>query len=353
MSNQLRKILEKQPVETSAPCRIDMGGTLDIPIFYYYLRDLNPCTFNIALELRTRVRLMPFTNGLIKISSHGFKDAEFPADTAPFDHPLGLICATAAYFNAAGVHIQIESKSPPRSALGGSSSATVALVAAFLSLSQQHLRADNVLNRRKIALLAYNIEETVAGVPCGIQDQLAAAYGGVNAWYLRANPEKSEFSKKVAVKKYFHKKLEQHLLLAYCGVPHESKDINGQWVRQFLAGNYRRHWAEIIDCTQSFVEAISKKDFKLAVSCLNRETELRREMTSEVLDGVGQALVSTAVRHECGARFTGAGGGGCIWALGQPEDIDRLKKVWEETLSSTDDGCLLDVNIDSRGVIIH
>jgi len=353
MSNQLKKVLEAQPVETSAPCRIDMGGTLDIPTFFYPLRHLNPCTFNIALGLRTRVRLKPYTNGLIKISSRGFNDVEFPADTAPFDHPLGLICATAAYFNVGGVHIQIESKSPPRSALGGSSSATVALVAAFLSLRNQHLKADKVLNRRKITMLAYTLEQTAAGVPCGIQDQLAAAYGGVNAWYLRADPEKSEFSRKVAVKKQFHKIFEQHLLLAYCGVPHESKDINGQWVKQFLAGNYRRHWAEIIDCTQSFVEAISRQDVKLAVACMNREMSLRREMTPEVLNDVGEALVNMAVKNGCGARFTGAGGGGCIWALGAAENIDRLKKVWDETLSITDGGCLLDVNIDSRGVVVH
>ena len=353
MSNKLRNILETQPVEASAPCRIDMGGTLDIPIFYYPLRHLSPCTFNIALALRTRVRLLPYSKNMVKISSDGFDDSEFPLAGAPFSHPLGLMFATAAYFNAGGVHIQIESKSPPRSALGGSSSATVALVAALLSLRKKHLKADNILKRRKISLLAYKIEETVAGVPCGIQDQLAAAYGGVNAWYWQANPEKFVFSKKVAVKKYFHKKLERHLLLAYCGVPHESKDVNGQWVRQFLAGNYRRHWAEIIDCTKSFVDAIAKQDFKLTVSCMNREMDLRRKMTPEVLNEVGEALVDMAVKNDCGARFTGAGGGGCIWALGDIENIDRLKKVWEETLSSTNDGCLLDVKIDSRGVIIH
>ena len=153
MSNKLRKLLETQPIEASAPCRIDMGGTLDIPIFYYPLRYLSPCTFNIALEHRTRVRLLPYTGNLVKISSAGFEDAEFPQDSAPFNHPLGLMFATAAYFNAGGVHIEIESASPPRSALGGSSSATVALVAAFLRSNQQDLKKRNVLNRRKIALL--------------------------------------------------------------------------------------------------------------------------------------------------------------------------------------------------------
>jgi D-glycero-alpha-D-manno-heptose-7-phosphate kinase len=121
MDKQLRKILESEPIEASAPCRIDMGGTLDISTFSYPLRHLAPCTFNIALGLRTRVRLQPYARGQIKISSRGFKDAQFPVEVAPFDHPLGLMFATAAYFNARGIHIEIESQSPPRSALGGSS----------------------------------------------------------------------------------------------------------------------------------------------------------------------------------------------------------------------------------------
>jgi D-glycero-alpha-D-manno-heptose-7-phosphate kinase len=353
MADTIRQLLESETIEASAPCRIDMGGTLDIPIFYYPLRHLSPCTFNIALALRTRVRILPYARDMVRISSGGIDDAEFRRGSTPFKHSLGLMFATAAYFNAGGVHIEIESSSPPRSALGGSSAATVALVAAFLKLIRQHSEKDNAPNRRKIALLAYKIEETVAGVPCGIQDQLAAAFGGVNVWHLQADPERSVFKKKVMVNKSFYKKFEEHLLLAYCGVPHESKDINGQWVRQFLAGNYRSHWTEIIECTQIFVDAIAGRDFRQAVSCMRREMNLRREMTPEVLNDVGEALVDMAEKNDCGARFTGAGGGGCIWALGCTENIDRLKKVWEETLSTTEEGRLLDAKIDSRGVIIN
>jgi D-glycero-alpha-D-manno-heptose-7-phosphate kinase len=104
-----------------------MGGTLDIDTFRFPLHHFSPCTFNIALNLRTRVCLLPYRAGMVKVSSKGFKAAEYPFDQAPFDHPLGLIFAIAAYFRAEGVHIVIESSSPPRSALGGSSAAAVAL----------------------------------------------------------------------------------------------------------------------------------------------------------------------------------------------------------------------------------
>jgi D-glycero-alpha-D-manno-heptose-7-phosphate kinase len=353
MPDKLRKLLESAPIETSAPCRIDMGGTLDIPTFYYPLRHLDPCTFNIALGLRTRVRLLPYTKGVIKISSRGFKDAEYPADAAPFDHPLGLMFATATYFNAGGVHIDIESGSPPRSALGGSSVAAVALVAALATVFQRGGESDNNINRRLIALLAYKLEETVAGVPCGSQDQLAAAYGGVHVWYWKDRPDRSHFKRIVAVKKEYHKELERRLLLAYCGKPHVSKDINGRWIQQFFAGKNRVVWKEIIDQTRQFAAALTDRNYSQAVVHMNRETALRRAMTPDVLDNVGVRLVESALQNGCGARFTGAGGGGCIWALGESENVDRLRPLWEESLSTRKEARLLDAKIDTAGVCIH
>jgi len=350
----IRSILERRHVEASAPCRIDMGGTLDISTFYYPLRHFSPCTFNMAVNLKTRVRLFPHDRGMVKVSSRGFKSAEYPFNKAPFDHPLGLMFAIAAYFGAQGVHINIDSSSPPRSALGGSSAAAVALVGALLNIAPGHVKQADALNfsRRKAAILAYVLESSVAGVPCGLQDQLAAAYGGANAWYWRSDIEGPLFRKKVVVRKEFHKNLEQHIVLAYCGIPHESKNINRKWVKQFLSGKSYELWAEIVVCTQKFIDALAKKNFGDASAAMNAEMDIRRKMTPDVLDEMGVKLVDSAVENNCGARFTGAGGGGCIWAIGEIEDMRRLRGIWEEILSIRRGACLLDVKIDSQGLMV-
>lgn len=315
-----------------------MGGTSDIRTFYYPLRHLNPCTFNISIDLRTRVRVSDYHKEMIRVSSKGFDSAEFPADTAPFDHPLGLMFAAAAYFRASGVHIEIESESPPRSALGGSSVAAVALIAAFSKLLNFDISPLN------IAVLAHAIEESVAGVPCGMQDQLAAVYGGINAWYWSAKPDAPVFERKsIGVNA-----LQNKLLLAYCGIPHVSADINGRWVKGFLSGRYRSHWAEIIRCTHQFIEAVQAENITAAADAVNREVSIRQEMTPDVLDEMGEKLADAAVRENCAARFTGAGGGGCVWAIG--ENIDRLKPVWEKILSERAEACLLPVRIASQGL---
>jgi D-glycero-alpha-D-manno-heptose-7-phosphate kinase len=352
MTNNFQHILEKKPIEASAPCRIDMGGTLDIRTFYYPLRHLSPCTFNIAVDLRTRVRLLPYHDDLIKISSKGFESAEFPMSRAPFAHPLGLMFAIAAYFNAQNIHVQIESQSPPRGAMGGSSAAAVALIAAFSKLMQQSA-SKKPLTRPQTAILAHGLEESVAGVPCGFQDQLAAIYGGVNAWIWPVSVEKPQFRKKMVLRKEFHKNFERHVLLAYCGKPHESRDINSRWVQQFLSGKFRDLWSEIVFCTRQFVAAVSERDYIQAAALMKQETGIRKKMTPDVLDATGDQLVAAAVAGNCGARFTGAGGGGCIWALGEVKHIDRLKPVWEDILSTENEGQLLDMKVDSRGLVVH
>ena len=328
-----------------------MGGTLDISTFNYPLRHLAPCTFNIAVGLRTSVRVASYEPGMVKVSSRGFKSAVFPLVQAPFDHPLGLMFATASYFNADGIHIDINSTSPPRSALGGSSAAGIALVAALLKVMVP-AAGGKAFTKAQTVQLAHGIEESVAGVPCGSQDHLAAIFGGVNAWYWTGNIQRPLFRKKTVVPKSRFKQLEKRLLLAYCGIPHKSKNINGKWVHEFLAGNHRERWAEIITCTQQFIEKLSSGNLNAAVSLMNRETAIRREMTPDVLDNIGKKLVERAIEKECGARFTGAGGGGCIWALGEPGKIEKLRGSWEGILATSKDGVLLDASIDSDGLLV-
>jgi len=344
----LKKHLESSPVKASAACRIDCGGTLDIKTFYYPLRHLSPCTFNIALDMKTQVRLLPYSAGQIKVSSRGFRPEVYPADNAPFSGPLGLIFAIAAYFRVDGVHIEILSESPPRSALGGSSTAAVALIGAM----SDALTGDDTprMSTRQIVLLAHAIEEAVAGIPCGLQDQLAAAYGGVHAWYWPGAPSDPPFKKTEVLKKEDYATLETHILLAYCGVPHESQDINSKWIDHFVRGKARRFWPEIVSCTNEFVRAMTAKDWDAAVRAMNKEVEIRRKMTPEVFDEKGEALLKSALAHDCGARFTGSGGGGCIWALGREENIRMLSHEWADILSTKEGAKLLDARVDPNGL---
>jgi len=353
MYKSVRKYLEDNgPIEASAPVRVDLGGTLDISTLHYPLRHLNPLTFNAAVGLRTRIRLQPFADGRVKVSSRGFAEADFEADSVPFDHPLGLMFAVAGYFALTGVHIDIQSTSPPRSALGGSSSAAVALVAACADLLLATGQPAG-LNRRQAAGLAHHVEAGVAGVPCGLQDQLAAAFGGIHAWHWQAGPGGTEYKREALLVDDGIDWFEKRALLAYCGQPHESRNINSRWITQFLEARTRSAWAEIVNCTVGFVDAMKKSDAAGAAIWMNREAAIRSQMTPDVLDDLGTRLCAAARESGCGARFTGAGGGGCVWAFGRQADIEKLKPVWAAAVATVASAALLDFTVDSQGMRVN
>ncbi len=342
-------LLEGHPIDASAPCRIDFGGTLDISSFHYPLRRLAPSTVNIALDRRTTVHLHPHPGNRVRISSAGLAEAEYTPSTAPYDHPLGLMFALADYFHVSGAHIDIQSASPPRSGLGGSSVAAVALIAAFSKVLMA--MGKKGISRDRMVLLAHAIEQGVAGVPCGLQDQLAAAFGGINAWTWPADPGMPPFAGHPLLAGEALHRLDRHLLVAYLGVTHISKDVNSTWVRQFISGDRRENWHEIVRLTRDFAGAIARWDMQAAAEAMNRETAIRKAMTPQVLDLMGDRLTAAALNAGCGARFTGAGGGGCLWAIGAADDMAALKPVWENLLSERPTAGLLSCGVDANGVM--
>jgi D-glycero-alpha-D-manno-heptose-7-phosphate kinase len=341
----LKPTLENRSIQTSVPCRIDLGGTLDIATFYLPMAALNPSTVNIALDLRTHVTLTPWTQDRVKISSTGFESVEIQRRNASFDHAMGLMSAIVTYFDVHGVHVHIHSTSPPKSALGGSSCAAVALIAAF------YLAMEKDLDPEHICWLAHHLEASVAGVPCGTQDQTAAAFGGVNLWEWTFGRTGPAFVRQPVCRTLEHiEELNDHILVAYCGIPHVSKDINGQWVKSFVKGDSRRAFERVAGLTRAFAGALKEKNFSLAGQLMNKETRIRSEITPQVLDKTGKKLFERAVAFKCGARFTGAGGGGCLWAVGEKEFIQSLSAEWKMILDRVDGAQLLNTRIDPQGI---
>jgi len=347
----IRQLIAQCRVQASAPCRIDMGGTLDIAPFYVPLQTAAPCTVNLALNMRTRVELQAIDGDEIRISSRGFATAAFPPAAAPFLHPLGLFFAIAAHFDVRGLHIRIESASPPRSALGGSSVAAVALVGALARCREK--AGGPGLTRDQIVRRAHLIEEAVAGVPCGMQDHLAAAYGGLNTWHWVVAADGLTVERTPGLVDMAPAELAAHILVAYVGVPHVSHDVNGRWVRDFLSGAQRTRWVQIAECVRTFAGALDAGRWREAADAMNRETALRREMTPEVLEPMGDALVAAAAARGCGARFTGAGAGGCLWALGERETIAALRSDWERLLAQHPQAALLPSQPDYAGLQVE
>ena len=373
MSNSLQNLLADHRVTASAPCRIDSGGTWDIKAMALPLQGIKPTTVNIALNLRTFVVLSPYKDGWVKISSQGFPRGEvFNKDQLPFDSAFGLFFAAISHFGFHGLEVLISSQSPVKSALGGSSTAMVALVKALSKVS--FMLGGKKLSRKEILYLSYHLEDGISGGNCGLQDQAAAVFGGVNQWKWcygnsivrlrglsapsslpkgsrpRGSRQAYPFKRNSLLDRKGQKELSRHLLVAYSGKSHISLHTNRKWIKDFLSGETRAGWIKVNEIVHHLAEAIKAQNWKRAAKLLKEEMALRRGLTPEALIPITVKLVGQAEHAGCGARFAGAGVGGSIWALGGIKDIQKLKKQWENTLAPIKGAKVLDCKVDSIGV---
>ena len=349
MPQSLRSLLKKQPLEASAPCRIDTGGTWDIKALALPLEGIEPTTVNIALNLRTTVRLLPYKNNWIKISSEGFGYKKgFHKDRLPFHPPFGLFFAATSYFGFHGMEVRISSQSPVKSALGGSSTALVALIKALTKASV--LLGNKELAQRDILHLGYHLEDGISGGNCGIQDQAAAVFGGVNQWKWHYGNRTTPYERIPLLDRKGQTELSRRLLVAYSGKSHVSSRTNRNWTKDFLSGMTRKEWCTANAIVSDLALSLQVQDWKRAAGFLKAEMALRKKLTPEALIPVTAKLVKQAEDTGCGARFAGAGAGGSLWALGGVENIGELKKKWEKTVSSVKGAKVLDCEVDPTGV---
>ena len=234
----IRELLKKRPIVASAPCRIDAGGTWDIKALALPLEGVVPMTLNMALTLRTYVRLLPFKRGWIKISSDDFHTQEsYPFDRVPFNSRLGLFFSIATFFGFHGVEVAVRSSSPVQAGLGGSSTAAVAAIKAF-SVAKT-LLIEGALDNEDILHLAFHLEDATQGGMCGMQDQGAAVFGGVNTWAWNYSMRARPFIRESILDEKGQEEISKRLLVAYSGTRHVSARINRAWIGHFLKGRNR------------------------------------------------------------------------------------------------------------------
>lgn len=345
----IKELLEENPICSSAPCRVDSGGTWDIKALALPLEGLNPVTINIALDMRTYVSLLPFESGWIKVSSDRYYRPEtYPFKEVPFDSPFGLFLAIASHFMMHGVEIAIRSSSPVKAGLGGSSTAAVAAVKAF-SLARA-LLDEAEMDRRTILHLAYHLEDGVSGGGCGMQDQGCAVFGGINKWSWRYSQEGRAFHRETLVDRKHYRALSRRMLVAFSGKSHSSTRINKRWLQDFLHGTTRAGWIEANQIVGLIASHLREGRWEEAARSMHREAAVRRKITPEALTPITSRLIEESEQLGCGARFAGAGGGGSVWALGEIDAVERLRGAWEAILKSTNQGRILDCSIDPHGV---
>lgn len=311
--------------------------------------DVRPTTVNIALNLRTTVTLRPFKKGRVRVCSEGFRHTEeFDAFAPGLKGTFVLFAAAARYTGVHGVEIAIKSEAPVRSAMGGSSTALVACLCALAKATAD--AGSRSMTKKQILHVAYHLEDAVSGGGCGMQDQAAAVYGGVNQWLWWYSNTNMLFHRNSLADRRRIKELNDRLLVAYSGKTHSSIRINRKWLADFHSGKTTKGWIEANQKVSNFAHSLHVGDWKGCARWLREEMAIRREITPEALIPETSVLIWQAEEAGCGARFAGAGAGGVVWAIGPRQRIDSLRKAWEQTMAGIKGGRLLECAVDPKGV---
>ena len=211
-----------------------------------------------------------------------------------------------------GYSVFMASEMPPGTGLGSSSALAVALTKALAALQE------NVLAKDQVAKRASEVELGRLGMPIGLQDQYAAAYGGLNAIYFSRDAVVVE---PLIISDDTRRWLSESVLLFLTEQAHDSREI--------LAEQSERTRAEDPDQMEA-LHAIKGHAVEVRQALLDGEPGrlgdiLHRSWLCKrgLAPGVSNERVDAAYEEALragalGGKITGAGGGGFMMLVCPP-----------------------------------
>jgi len=218
------------------------------------------------------------------------------------------------------IEIRILSPVPAGISAGTSASVTVALLGAL-----------NVLRPKKLgwaglARLAHRVETDKLGGQSGIQDQIAAAHGGISFIDMSDYPKSRVIP--VPASSRMRAELDRRLSLVYLGSPHRSSSIHEAVIAELEAGGSQ---LEIIRRMTGIAaaarRAVASGDLEAYGEAMVRNNECQRRLAAGLISAEADAVSTVARRYGAlGWKVNGAGGeGGSLTVLAAADDLLRRR----------------------------
>ncbi len=336
----LSQVLKDKKIIASSPGRVDLGGGIDHRIISLICHTEKLKTFNIAVKLYTTVTLESYKPGFVVINSDKIGFKKYPSSQPQFNDNYALVSAITNFFNISGVKISIKTEFPPMSGLGGSGSLSVALISAFIKA----LNVEKKYSQKDIVWLAHSIEDSLFK-NTGLQDQAAGCFGGINLFKWQYQ----DYSKIFSQTKINNPKIdfEATSLIVYSGCPHYLTKKGSRIIHSFFNQPECLNFVkQVSQNTYKFIKMLRIGNLDGLKKCLNYEEQLRHQFLKYRIPAASSKIISIARKNNCGVKFVGGGGGGCLWVLGEPNQIKQVKNK----ISKLNSAKILNFSIDYSGV---
>lgn len=328
-------------ITSRAPTRIDLaGGTLDL--WPLYLLHEEAITVNAAINLYANVKIETLPGSRIDLVSRDQNVGETAENCAslPVGGSLKLLARLVRYFAPeGGIRLETESMAPAGSGLGGSSTLAIAVAGALNRLTARGHSPEELIG------VTRDIEAQVLGIPTGEQDYYAAMYGGCNAWHFRIQSVQREACSVPLLQ------LQERLLLFYSGLPRNSGINNWQVYKNRVDGDSRTTASlqKIREQSGRLNEALKRQDWNEVYSAVSEEWEARKQMAPGITSPEIEAILSFGLQNGARAgKVCGAGGGGCLFLLADPDIRTRIAALAREKQLP-----LLEFNLVSEGLAVE
>jgi D-glycero-alpha-D-manno-heptose-7-phosphate kinase len=269
----------------------------------------------------------------VEIHAENFRERFEPAPGPPWGrHPL-LEAALAHVGVPAGVAlaITIHSEMPAGASTGTSAAVTVALLGALYRL------AGVAPETAAIARAAHVVEVERLGRQSGIQDQIAAAHGGVSFIDMRSYPE--AVVTPVLLARETAWALEEQLLLVYLGRSHDSSGVHRAVIAGLETDRTRHAPLDRLRAAASAArDAVVAGDLAALGRAMRENTAAQSALHPRLVGDAAQAVIELARSHGAlGWKVNGAGGdGGSLTVLTGPSG--QLRRRLAEAIAKAGEG---------------
>ena len=304
---------------TKTPFRMSFfGGGTDMQEFYdTYGGAVLSTTFDKYCYVTVR-HLPPFFD---YTSEFSYANIERVRSVDDIKHPL--IRNLMKFKDMHEIRLSYEADLPARTGLGTSSSFAVGMLNAFYGLKGKRV------DRRRLADEAIYVERVLCGEAGGIQDQIAAAYGGLN----RIDMDRNGYNvSPVILSNQRKKEFNDSLMLFFTGFSRISAEIQkkteaniGDKIKELM------EMKSLVDVAEDIL--VSKGSLNEFGRLLDYTWKLKRGISDAVSTDLIDAIYCRAIRAGAlGGKLLGAGGGGFLLFYVEQDKKDYVLKALKDLL---------------------
>lgn len=308
-------IISKTPVRISF-----FGGGTDYPEYFH---EYGGCVLSTTIDKYVYVTINPIGGLMDEKYRIAYKKVELCHTIDEIQHPS--VRETLRFIGIEdGLDINIFSDLPARTGLGSSSSFTVGLLNA--------LYAYKGISKSKLELAqeAIHIEKNILGENVGVQDQLAAAFGGLNHMTL----SKSGYDiQPITISKDRKNKLESCLFLYYTGISRFATEVLKEQVENTKEKKVLVELKDIYNMVEAGKDILTNESTPLIeFGKLLHQTWLAKKKISSAISNpeIDQMYEAGISAGATGGKLLGAGGGGFILFYVE----DKAQKTFKENMKS-------------------